>query len=49
MDLLGMAIVSEESHGVEYAFSALEEGEEEMKAEMLQCIKKMEGGWKTDK
>ena len=49
MDVLGMAIVSEESHGVEYAFSASEEGEEEMKAEMLQCIKKMEGGWKTDK
>ena len=49
MDVLGMAIVSEESHGVEYAFSASEEGEEEMKAEMLQCIEKMEGGWKTDK
>ena len=49
MDVLGMAIVSEESHGVEYAFSASEEGEEEMKTEMLQCIEKMEGGWKTDK
>ena len=49
MDVLGMAIVSEESHGMEYAFSASEEGEEEMKAEMLQCVKKMEGGWKTDK
>ena len=49
MDVLGMAIVSEESHGVEYAFSASEEGEEEMKAEMLQCIEKMEGGWKMDK
>lgn len=49
MDVLGMAIVSEESHGVEYAFSTSEEGEEEMKAEMLLCIEKMEGGWKTDK
>ena len=49
MDVLGMAIVSEESHGVEYAFSTSEEWEEEMKAEMLLCIEKMEGGWKTDK
>ena len=30
MDALGMAIVSEGSHEVDYAFSALEEGTEEI-------------------
>ena len=49
MDVLGMAVVSEESHEVDYAFSASEEGEEDMKTEMLQCIEKMEGGWKAEK
>ena len=49
MDVLGMAVVSEESHEVDYAFSASEEGEEDMKVEMLQCIEKMEGGWKAEK
>ena len=49
MDALGMAIVSDESHGVDYAFSELEEGAEEMKLEMLHCIEKMEGEWKPEK
>ena len=49
MDVLGMAIVSEESHGVEYAFSASEEEEEEMKSEMIQCVEKMEGVWNADR
>ena len=48
MDALGMAIVSDESHGVDYAFSALEEAEE-MKSEMLHCIEKMDGEWKPEK
>ena len=49
MDALGMAVISDESHGVDYAFSAVEEGTEEMKLEMLHCIEKMEGEWKVEK
>ena len=49
MDVLGVAIVSEECHEVEYAFSSLEGREEDMKLEILQCIEKMEGGWKAEK
>lgn len=49
LDRLGIAVYSDDIHGLFYAFSASEEGEEEMKNEMNQCFETKNIWWEKGK
>ena len=49
LDVLGLAVVSDDSKGLEYAFSSKDEGEEEMKMVMQGCFDSGNEGWDAEK
>lgn len=49
IDVLGMAIFNEERRGLEYAFSATDENDEEMKEEMERCFASDSISWNAER
>ena len=49
LDVLGLAVVSDDEKGLEMAFSSVEGEEEDMKSEMHRCFDMNEGGWNAEK
>ena len=49
LDVLGLAVVSDDEKGLEMAFSSVEGEEEDMKSEMHRCFDMKEGGWNAEK